>query len=34
VEQNLGERQEKILLAVIKEYIDTAEPVGSRTIAR
>jgi len=26
VEQNLGERQEKILLAVIKEYIDTAEP--------
>lgn len=34
MEQNLGERQERILLAVIKEYIDTAEPVGSRTIAR
>lgn len=30
----LSERQEKILLAVIEEYINTAEPVGSRTIAR
>jgi heat-inducible transcriptional repressor len=30
----LGERQQKILLAVVCEYISTAEPVGSRTIAR
>lgn len=30
----LGERQQKILVAVIGEYIATAEPVGSRTIAR
>ncbi len=30
----LNPRQQQILLAIIKEYIDTAEPVGSRTIAR
>ena len=30
----LNSRQQKILLAIINEYIDTAEPVGSRTIAR
>lgn len=30
----LGERQQKILVAVICEYISTADPVGSRTIAR
>ena len=30
----LGERQQKILLAVVCEYISTAEPVGSRTISR
>lgn len=32
--QHVGERQQKVLLAVICEYIATAEPVGSRTIAR
>ncbi len=30
----LGERQHKILVAVVCNYISTAEPVGSRTIAR
>jgi heat-inducible transcriptional repressor len=30
----LGERQQKILVAIVCEYISTAEPVGSRTIAR
>ncbi len=30
----LNARQQQILLAIINEYIDTAEPVGSRTIAR
>jgi len=30
----LAERQQNILVAVIGEYISTAEPVGSRTIAR
>ncbi len=34
VKDVLGERQQKILLAVICEYIATADPVGSRTIAR
>lgn len=34
VKEVLGERQQKILVAVICEYISTAEPVGSRTIAR
>lgn len=30
----LNSRKQQILLAIITEYIDTAEPVGSRTIAR
>lgn len=30
----LGERGQKVLFAIIGEYISTAEPVGSRTIAR
>jgi heat-inducible transcriptional repressor len=30
----LNPRKQQILLAIIREYIDTAEPVGSRTIAR
>ena len=30
----LTERQKKILQLVIDDYIETAEPVGSRTIAR
>lgn len=30
----LNERKIKILQAIIKDYIDTAEPVGSRTIAK
>ncbi|MCX7884019.1 MAG: heat-inducible transcriptional repressor HrcA [Caloramator sp.] len=31
---SLGERKKTILRAVIIDYIDTAEPVGSRTIAK
>lgn len=31
---NLSERQKMILNYIIKEYIQTAEPVGSRTISR
>jgi heat-inducible transcriptional repressor len=30
----LDERKQKILLAIIKDYISTAEPVGSRTISK
>ncbi len=30
----LDERKQKVLQAIIKDYISTAEPVGSRTIAR
>ena len=30
----LDERKQKILLAIIQDYALTAEPVGSRTIAR
>lgn len=30
----LDERKQKILLAIIQDYTLTAEPVGSRTIAR
>ena len=30
----LDERKKKILQAIINDYILTAEPVGSRTIAR
>lgn len=30
----LGERKKQILQAVIKDYIETAEPVGSRTISK
>jgi heat-inducible transcriptional repressor len=31
---NLTQRQQNILLAVVLDYIETAEPVGSRTISR
>ncbi len=31
---NMDERKKKILQAIIDDYIDTAEPIGSRTIAR
>lgn len=31
---NLDERKKKILQAVIKNYLDTGEPVGSRTISK
>lgn len=31
---DLGERKKKILNAIINDYIETAEPVGSRTIAK
>ena len=30
----LDERKKKILQAIINDYISTAEPIGSRTIAR
>lgn len=30
----LTERQKKILLAVVKDYIESAEPVGSRTLSK
>ena len=29
----LNERKRKVLWAVVQDYADTAEPVGSRTIA-
>lgn len=32
--EELGERNRKILEAIIEEYIESAEPVGSRTVAR
>ncbi|WP_084502767.1 heat-inducible transcriptional repressor HrcA [Proteocatella sphenisci] len=31
---NLSDRKKRILQFIIKEYIDTAEPVGSRTISK
>ena len=31
---NLDERKMKILKAIISTYLETGEPVGSRTIAR
>lgn len=33
-ESVLSERQRQVLLAVIAEYVETAEPVGSRSVAR
>lgn len=30
----MDERKKKILKAIVQDYVDTAEPVGSRTIAR
>lgn len=32
--QELSERKQKILHAIIKNYLDTGEPVGSRTISK
>jgi heat-inducible transcriptional repressor len=32
--EGLGDRNRRILEAIIEEYIDSAEPVGSRTVAR
>lgn len=34
MELNLTQRQQNILLAIVLDYIETAEPVGSRTISR
>jgi heat-inducible transcriptional repressor len=34
VEQPLNEREHEVLEAVIRTYVETAEPAGSRTIAR
>jgi heat-inducible transcriptional repressor len=31
---NLSEREERVLEAVIRTYVETAEPAGSRTVAR
>jgi heat-inducible transcriptional repressor len=31
---DLGDRKKAILKAVINDYIETAEPVGSRTIPK
>jgi heat-inducible transcriptional repressor len=31
---NLNEREERVLEAVIREYVETAEPAGSRTVAK
>ena len=33
-EQELSERKLKILQAIIKNYLETGEPVGSRTISK
>lgn len=33
-EKNIDERKQRILHALIKDYVDTGEPVGSRTIAK
>ena len=30
----MDERKRKLLKAIVKDYVDTAEPVGSRTIAK
>ena len=32
--QELNERKTKILHAIIKNYLETGEPVGSRTISK
>ena len=34
MEYNLDERKQKILKAIIQTYLETGEPVGSRTIAK
>ena len=34
MEIELNERQKKILKAIIKTYLETGEPVGSRTISK
>ncbi|MGL5440494.1 MAG: heat-inducible transcriptional repressor HrcA, partial [Filifactoraceae bacterium] len=31
---NLSERKLRILEFIVKEYIDTGEPIGSRTISK
>ena len=34
VEEGLSDRKRKILKAIIKTYMETGEPVGSRTISK
>lgn len=34
MEEVLNERKQKILKAIIKTYMETGEPVGSRTISK
>ena len=34
MEYDLDERKKKILKAIIKTYMETGEPVGSRTISK
>lgn len=33
-EKNMNERKKRILWAIVQDYADTAEPVGSRTVAK
>lgn len=34
MDQELDDRKKKILKAIIKTYMETGEPVGSRTISK
>jgi heat-inducible transcriptional repressor len=34
IDMKMNERKKKVLLAIVQDYIQTAEPVGSRTIAK
>ncbi len=34
MEKELDERKQKILKAIIQTYLETGEPVGSRTISK
>ncbi|MCL4866637.1 MAG: HrcA family transcriptional regulator, partial [Gemmatimonadales bacterium] len=31
--EELGEREQRVLAAIVQTYIETAEPAGSRTVA-
>ena len=34
MQESLSERERRVLEAVVLSYVETAEPVGSRTVAR